>query len=168
MSQWWFERRFTPPEWAPRTHYVGCREGTKRVRAVRENGGRQGGERRNRGMTRKTAGQAWPPPRARLELLIEEATIDAHDDSEQRVGFFTMIDENLVLPFATDVLGVTVTVHHVDLTTRRRSSLSAGGAAKSRRSGSSTSRCPNRRRAAPSGSRRTAVGFAAREGMAHG
>lgn len=42
--------------------------------------------------------------RAKLRKLIEDATVDAYKDSEQRVGFLTMIQENLQLPFKTHVL----------------------------------------------------------------
>lgn len=53
---------------------------------------------------------------AKLKRLIEEATVDAYNESEQRVGFLTMIDENLALPFATQILGVEVSVERVDMT----------------------------------------------------
>ena len=53
---------------------------------------------------------------ARLAALIEQATVDAYNESEQTTGFFTMIEENLAVPFATQVLGVVVTVESVDLT----------------------------------------------------
>lgn len=52
---------------------------------------------------------------AKLKRLMEEATVDAYNESEQRVGFLTMIDENLALPFATQILGVEVSVERVDL-----------------------------------------------------
>lgn len=52
---------------------------------------------------------------AKLKRLIEEATVDAYNKSEQHVGFLTMIDENLALPFATQILGVEVSVERVDL-----------------------------------------------------
>lgn len=52
---------------------------------------------------------------AKLRRLIEEATVDAYNDSEQRVGFLTMIQENLELPFKTTVLGVDVLVERVDM-----------------------------------------------------
>lgn len=51
-----------------------------------------------------------------LEAMIEQATVDAYGDDEQLTGLFTMIEENLVLPFTTAVLGVEVTVRKVDLT----------------------------------------------------
>ncbi|MET1085452.1 MAG: calcium-binding protein, partial [Burkholderiales bacterium] len=53
--------------------------------------------------------------KAKLDELIEEATIDAYGESEQRVGFYTMIEENLALPFRTQVLGVEATVTRIDL-----------------------------------------------------
>ena len=54
--------------------------------------------------------------RAKLRKLIEDATVDAYNDSEQRVGFLTMIQENLQLPFKTYVLGIEVLVERVDMT----------------------------------------------------
>ena len=53
--------------------------------------------------------------KARLEEMIEQATVDAYNESEQITGWFTMIDENLAVPFETTVLGVLVTVGRVDL-----------------------------------------------------
>lgn len=47
--------------------------------------------------------------------MIEEATIDCYNESEEATGFFTMIDENLKLPFETQFLGVPVTVERVDI-----------------------------------------------------
>lgn len=52
----------------------------------------------------------------RLAQLIEDATVDAYDESEQRLGFYTMMENELALPFATLVLGVEVTVGRIDLT----------------------------------------------------
>ena len=53
---------------------------------------------------------------ARLDALIEEATVDAHDESEQKAGFFTMLEEYLEVPFLTEVLGMTVTVETIVMT----------------------------------------------------
>jgi len=53
---------------------------------------------------------------ARLDALIEEATVDAYDESEQATGFYTMLEEHLEIPFETEVLGVLVTVEKIDLT----------------------------------------------------
>ena len=52
----------------------------------------------------------------RLGELVEEAIVDAYNESEQAVGFFTMIEDNLTVPFETEVLGVSVTVEKVDMT----------------------------------------------------
>jgi hypothetical protein len=51
---------------------------------------------------------------ARLQELVEEATVDAYGEDEQRMGFFTMIQDNLEVPFETEVLGVPVQVTAVD------------------------------------------------------
>jgi hypothetical protein len=70
---------------------------------------------------RRTSRPASPTARqrndrraARLDALIEEATVDAHDESEQKAGFFTMLENHLVVPFSTEVLGTTVTVETID------------------------------------------------------
>jgi hypothetical protein len=53
----------------------------------------------------------------RLDAMSEEATLDAYDRAEQITGWHTMIADNLTLPFQTQVLGVTVTVESIELTT---------------------------------------------------
>jgi hypothetical protein len=53
--------------------------------------------------------------KARLEALVEEAIIDAYGESEQRVGFLTMLEDRLAVPFTTDILGALVCVERVDL-----------------------------------------------------
>jgi hypothetical protein len=58
------------------------------------------------------------PRKTRLDRLIEEAIVDAYGESEQLVGLYTMIENNLEMPFETMVLGVPVTVVRVDLTQR--------------------------------------------------
>jgi len=42
----------------------------------------------------------------RPEALIAEATVDCYNESEQFGGIFTMMEENLTLPFKTKILGV--------------------------------------------------------------
>ena len=37
--------------------------------------------------------------------MIEEATVDAYGELEQTVGFFTLLEERLKLPFKTEVFG---------------------------------------------------------------
>jgi hypothetical protein len=56
------------------------------------------------------------PSPARLDEMIEEATVDAYGESEQVVGFFTVLEERLKLPFKTEVLGMEVVVERLDLT----------------------------------------------------
>ena len=53
-----------------------------------------------------------------LEKLVEEATVDAYNESEQATGFFTMLEDNLELPFETSVLGVSVKVVRLDIDDR--------------------------------------------------
>ncbi len=65
---------------------------------------------------KSTRGKTSGLSKATLEALVEEATVDAYDESEQATGFFTMIDEKLSVPFSTEVLGVAVTVERVDMT----------------------------------------------------
>jgi hypothetical protein len=56
------------------------------------------------------------PSEAELDALIEEATVDTYNESEQMIGFHTMLDDHLDVPFKTEVLGVEATVEKVDLT----------------------------------------------------
>lgn len=56
------------------------------------------------------------PSRALLEQLIEDATVDCYNESEECTGLFEMIHEHLDIPFVTTVLGVAVTVTAVELT----------------------------------------------------
>jgi RNase H-fold protein (predicted Holliday junction resolvase) len=50
----------------------------------------------------------------RLAEMIQEATVDCFNESEQLTGLFTMIEEHLEVPFETIVLGVPVTVERID------------------------------------------------------
>ena len=50
-----------------------------------------------------------------LDKLIGEATVDCYNESEEISGIFTMIEENLAVPFKTTILGVDVTVERIDL-----------------------------------------------------
>jgi hypothetical protein len=54
--------------------------------------------------------------RAALDALIAEATVDCYNESECVTGFYTMLEDNLTVPFRTVVLGVDVTVTGLDLT----------------------------------------------------
>ena len=64
----------------------------------------------------RTKGRPGPLRDAQIEKLIERATVDAYDESEQRVGFFTMLENDLALPFDTKILGATATVEGIELT----------------------------------------------------
>jgi hypothetical protein len=70
--------------------------------------------------TRKRKGNTDPVrlSKARLDELVEEAIVDCYNESEQATGLYTMIEDNLALPFETTVLGVPVTVERVELTLR--------------------------------------------------
>lgn len=75
-------------------------------------------KRKDRRKSTKTKARAPRLSAARLDALIEDAIVDAHDESEQMYGFFTSIQDNLATPFETVVLGVGVTVEAVDMTER--------------------------------------------------
>jgi hypothetical protein len=47
--------------------------------------------------------------------MVEEATVDCYNESEQATGLFTMLDDNLAVPFETSILGMPVVVERVDL-----------------------------------------------------
>jgi hypothetical protein len=47
---------------------------------------------------------------------VAKCSVGAYNESEQRCGFFTVIEDRLALPFETEVLGVRVTVERIDLT----------------------------------------------------
>ena len=64
----------------------------------------------------RTKARATRLSRETLDAMIEEATVDAYDFSEQVSGFFTMLEDHLGVPFDTTVLGVPVTVERLDLT----------------------------------------------------
>ena len=66
----------------------------------------------------KPAGQkrrVIPSHAARIDNLIAEATVDCYNESEEVTGIFTMMEENLAVPFKTAILGVEVTVENIDL-----------------------------------------------------
>lgn len=53
---------------------------------------------------------------AELDAMVEDATVDCYNEDEQVTGLLTMIDDNLVTPFESLVLGIDITVEEVDLT----------------------------------------------------
>lgn len=60
--------------------------------------------------------EGWPPPKTKLIAMMKEAVVDAYTDSEQRTGFYAMLEEHLAIPFNTEVLGAAVTIERVDMT----------------------------------------------------
>ena len=66
--------------------------------------------------TGKGAGQPLRLSKARLDELVEEALVDAYGESEQVTGFYTMMENDLRLPFETDILGIRVLVGGIDIT----------------------------------------------------
>jgi hypothetical protein len=63
--------------------------------------------------TSRRKGRSSRSSNARLDALVAEAVVDSHDESEQRTGLLTMIQDNLRLPFETTVLGLPVRVESV-------------------------------------------------------
>jgi hypothetical protein len=79
------------------------------------------GEQPENGMSTKRIGKNIPAKglglsKARLDELIEEAVVDANGESEQVAGFYTMLENDLRLPFETQILGVTASVESIDIT----------------------------------------------------
>jgi hypothetical protein len=64
----------------------------------------------------KGAGQPLRLSKARLDELVEDALVDAYGEPEQVTGFYTMMENDLRLPFETEILGMTVTVEGIDIT----------------------------------------------------
>jgi hypothetical protein len=60
------------------------------------------------------------PSNATLDEMIHEALVDAYGESEQTVGFYTMLEEHLRTPFKTEMLGVEVTVERIEMTDDER------------------------------------------------
>ena len=54
--------------------------------------------------------------KAKLKKLIEEAVVDAYNEEEQTVGFLTMMQEHLALPFSVSILDSDAIVEKIDLT----------------------------------------------------
>jgi Calcium binding len=54
--------------------------------------------------------------KARLDELVEDALVDAYGEAEQATAFYTMLENDLRLPFETQILGVTATVESIDIT----------------------------------------------------
>lgn len=65
-------------------------------------------------MAAKKINKASALSAARLAGMIEEATVDAYDESEQATAWFTMFENRLELPFETDIFGVRVSVGRIE------------------------------------------------------
>jgi hypothetical protein len=58
------------------------------------------------------------PSAEQIAEMIEEATVDAYGEEELATGWHCVIQDNLELPFTTEVLGIEVEVVDIDLTER--------------------------------------------------
>jgi hypothetical protein len=67
-------------------------------------------------MASKRQPHRWSLSSAKLDEMIEEATVDAYGESEQIVGFLTLLEERLKFPFKTEVPGMEATVERLDMT----------------------------------------------------
>lgn len=65
---------------------------------------------------RREGRSPWTEPE--LDQFVEEATVDCYNEAEQVSGLYTMIEDNLALPFETMLFGSTVVVERIDLTDR--------------------------------------------------
>ena len=67
-------------------------------------------KRKQKGSGKQTSTRRPPKPsKDDLERMVEEATVDANGESEQVCGFYTMLENDLELPFNTVVLAAEVT-----------------------------------------------------------
>lgn len=66
------------------------------------------------GMSRKNMASNKSLKEEKLEELIEEATVDCYDEYESRVGFLTMIQDNVLVPFQAMLHGDRVTISEID------------------------------------------------------
>ncbi len=70
---------------------------------------------KKRSSRRNTARKNLRRNKAHLDALIAEAIVDAYNESEQTVGFYTMMENSLALPFETEILGIEVAVEQIDM-----------------------------------------------------
>jgi hypothetical protein len=68
-----------------------------------------------RSSRRKTARKNLRRHNAHMDALIAEAIVDAFNESEQTVGFYTMMENSVALPFETAILGIKVAVEQIDM-----------------------------------------------------
>ncbi len=96
-----------------------------------------------------------------LEAMIQAATVDCYNESEETTGWLTMIEEHLVVPFETRVLGMGSRSRESRWMTQTRSWRCAPAGGSGRCFRSSPFPCRARRPRVPRGSRRTDAGAAA-------
>ena len=89
---------------------------------------------------------------------FEEALVDANGESERRPGLHAMLENDLRLPFETQILGVTATVESIDITATTSLLQSAGRARHGNGFRSRNCRCHRHLRRGPSGLRRIGSG----------
>ncbi len=63
--------------------------------------------------TKRTGGRQ-STPKFDLDALVDDATIDCHDESEQVMGLANAIEEHVAVPFETTVLGMPVEVVSIE------------------------------------------------------
>ena len=78
----------------------------------------------------------------KLDALIEDATVDAYDESEQRAGLYTMLEDHLAI-LTAKVLGMGVTVERICVTDDEEI-VAVCARGRSRQRGYGSSICPSR------------------------
>ena len=53
--------------------------------------------------------------KSKLEDLINRATVDASNDEEEQLGFFTAIEDHVKFPFKVTLLGAEVSVRGIEV-----------------------------------------------------
>jgi hypothetical protein len=66
--------------------------------------------------SRISVGAVRSASRAQLNEWVAEVTVDCYNESECITAFYTTLQEQLQLPFKTELLGVAVMVESIDLT----------------------------------------------------
>ena len=71
---------------------------------------------RKSGESGKAPGKRHGLTKSQLDELVEDALTDAYGESEQATAFYTMMENDLQLPFETAILGTPVSVEGIDIT----------------------------------------------------
>jgi hypothetical protein len=75
---------------------------------------------KRRSLSKQGKKRSTRPSEARLDAMVREAVVDCYDEEEQTMGLLDMLQENLILPFETRVLGMPVEVVSVEIVDRDR------------------------------------------------